>query len=186
MKHLIYKILYMYVDKNTCVCLCRYVYMYMCVHVCDYKIITVSLTHLLFPVLHTFRFGWSLFEFIAITHTHKHILYVYTYTHIYYKTLRNIYMYTYTYIYIHIYMYTYAYICIYTHIYICTYIHTYIMFRVYMCMQVCLVAQSCRTLCNPMDCSWPSSSVHEISQTRILEWVAISFSKGSSQPRNQT
>ena len=42
------------------------------------------------------------------------------------------------------------------------------------------------TLCNPMDCSPPGSSVHGILQARILEWVAISFSRGSSQPRDQT
>ena len=47
-----------------------------------------------------------------------------------------------------------------------------------------LVAKSCRTLCNPMDCSLPGSSVHGIFQTRILEWVAISFSRGSSPPRD--
>ena len=46
--------------------------------------------------------------------------------------------------------------------------------------------QSCPTLCDPMDCSPPGSSVHGISQARILEWVVISFSKGSSQPRDQT
>ena len=40
--------------------------------------------------------------------------------------------------------------------------------------------QSCLTLCDPMDCSPPESSVHGISQARILEWVAISFSRGSS------
>ena len=49
-----------------------------------------------------------------------------------------------------------------------------------------LVAQSCPTLCDPMDCSPPGSSVHEIFQARILEWVAISFSRGSSQPRDRT
>ena len=49
-----------------------------------------------------------------------------------------------------------------------------------------LVAQSCPTLCDPMDCSPPGSSVHEIFQARILEWVAISFSRGSSQPRDWT
>ena len=38
---------------------------------------------------------------------------------------------------------------------------------------------------SPMDCSPPGSSVHGISQVRILEWLAISFSRGSSQPRNQ-
>ena len=48
------------------------------------------------------------------------------------------------------------------------------------------VAQSCPTLCDLMDCSPPGSSVHGISQARILEWVAISFSRGSSQPRDQT
>ena len=51
---------------------------------------------------------------------------------------------------------------------------------------VCEVAQSCPTLCNPMVCSLPGSSVHGIFQARVLEWVAISFSRGSSPPRNQT
>ena len=41
--------------------------------------------------------------------------------------------------------------------------------------------QSCPTLCNPMDCSPPGSSVHGILQARILEWVPISLSTGSSQ-----
>ena len=48
-----------------------------------------------------------------------------------------------------------------------------------------LVAQ-CPTLCDPVDYSPPSSSVHGILQARILKWVAISFSRRSSQPRNQT
>ena len=48
------------------------------------------------------------------------------------------------------------------------------------------VAQSCLTLCDPMVCSLPGSSVHGILQARVLEWVAISFSGGSSQPRDQT
>ena len=38
------------------------------------------------------------------------------------------------------------------------------------------VAQSCPTLCDPMDCSLPGSSIHGIFQARVLEWVAISFS----------
>ena len=42
------------------------------------------------------------------------------------------------------------------------------------------VAQSCPTLSDPMDCSLPGSSVHGIFQARVLEWVAISFSKGPS------
>ena len=47
------------------------------------------------------------------------------------------------------------------------------------------VAQSCPTLCNPMDCSRPSSSVHGIFQAIVLEWVAISFSKRLCNPANQ-
>ena len=42
--------------------------------------------------------------------------------------------------------------------------------------------QLCPTLCNPADCSPPGSSVHGFLQARILEWVAISFSRGSSHP----
>ena len=49
-----------------------------------------------------------------------------------------------------------------------------------------LVAQSGPTLCKPMDCSLPGSSVLRIFQTRVLEWVAISFSRGSSWPRDWT
>ena len=47
-----------------------------------------------------------------------------------------------------------------------------------------LSLQSCPTLCDPMDCSLPGSSVLGIFQARVLEWVAISFSWGSFQPRN--
>ena len=46
--------------------------------------------------------------------------------------------------------------------------------------------QLCLALCNPMQCSLPGSSVHGISQARILEWVAISSSRGSSPPKDQT
>ena len=49
-----------------------------------------------------------------------------------------------------------------------------------------LFNQSCLTLCDPMDCSPPGSSVYGIFQARILEWVAISFSRRSSRPRDQT
>ena len=42
------------------------------------------------------------------------------------------------------------------------------------------VIQSCPTLCDPVDCSLPGSSVHEIFQARVLEWVATAFSRGSS------
>ena len=50
----------------------------------------------------------------------------------------------------------------------------------------CLVTKSCPTLCDPMDCSLPGSSVLGVSQARILEWVAISFSRGCSQLRDLT
>ena len=48
------------------------------------------------------------------------------------------------------------------------------------------VAQSCPTLSNPKDCSLPGSSLHGILQARVLEWIAISFSRGSSRPRDRT
>ena len=48
------------------------------------------------------------------------------------------------------------------------------------------VAPSCPTLCNPMDCSLTGSSVHGILQAIVLEWIAISFSRGSSQSRTRT
>jgi len=52
------------------------------------------------------------------------------------------------------------------------------------CVCVCvLVAQSCQTLRDPVDCSLQGSPLHGISQSRILEWVAIPFSRGSSRPR---
>ena len=49
-----------------------------------------------------------------------------------------------------------------------------------------MCAQLCLTFCDPMDCSPPDSSVHGILQARILEWIAISSSWGSSQPRDRT
>ena len=55
----------------------------------------------------------------------------------------------------------------------------------FMCACVCAkLLQSCLTLCDPTDCSLPGSSVHGILQATILEWVAISFSRGSSQSRD--
>ena len=57
------------------------------------------------------------------------------------------------------------------------------------CVCVCacvLVIQSCPTLCKPMDCNLPGSSIYGILQARILEWFAIPFSRGSSRPRDQT
>ena len=48
------------------------------------------------------------------------------------------------------------------------------------------ITQSCLTLCDPMNCSPPGSSVHGVFLARILEWVVISYSRGSSPPRDQT
>ena len=61
--------------------------------------------------------------------------------------------------------------------------------RHYLCFNLnicCLVAQSCSTLCNPMICSPPGSSVHGIFQGRILKWITIPFSRGFSRPRDRT
>ena len=60
------------------------------------------------------------------------------------------------------------------------------MWTCYLGLVLLSVAQLCLALCNPMDCSPPDSSVHGILQARILEWVAIPFSRGSSWPRNRT
>ena len=54
-------------------------------------------------------------------------------------------------------------------------------FNHHSCLVEVLVAQLCLTLCDPVDCSPPGSSVHRILQARILEWVAIPFSRGSSR-----
>ena len=54
------------------------------------------------------------------------------------------------------------------------------------CLGLSEVAQSCLTLCDPMDCSQPGSFVQGIFQAKVLEWIAISFSRGSSQPRDRT
>ena len=52
------------------------------------------------------------------------------------------------------------------------------------CVCVCVpIAQSCLTLCNPMDCNPPGSSVHRIFQARILERVVMPYFRGASQPR---
>ena len=59
----------------------------------------------------------------------------------------------------------------------------------YVCVCVCVsvhVLNHVQLFCNPMDCNLPGSSVHGISQASILEWVAISSSRGSSPPRDQT
>ena len=61
---------------------------------------------------------------------------------------------------------------------VCLFTRTLLLFH-------CLIVKSCPTLCDPMICGPPGSSVHGISQASILEWVAISFCKGSFQPRDQ-
>ena len=81
------------------------------------------------------------------------------YTHAMY----SVYMYTHTYMY-----YGYIRVCV--------------CFCTYMCLSLSMFVQSlsCDQLCNPMDCSPPGSSVYRILQARVLEWVAIFFSRGSS------
>ena len=54
------------------------------------------------------------------------------------------------------------------------------------CVCVCVACSAVSDSCDPIDCSSPGSSVHGILQPRILQWVAISSSRGSSQPRDQT
>ena len=54
------------------------------------------------------------------------------------------------------------------------------------CVCVCVSAQSCLTLCDPVDRSPPDLSAHGISQERILEWVTISSSRGSPNPGMET
>ena len=64
--------------------------------------------------------------------------------------------------------------------------HPHIVSLQYVMKVKLLVPPSRLTLCDPVDCNPTGSSVHGILQARILEWVAIPFSRGSSQPRNQT
>ena len=67
-------------------------------------------------------------------------------------------------------------------------VSTTFVFNIYLYVNVykVKVTQSCPTLCDPTDCSPPGFSVHGILQARILECIAIPFSRGSSQPRDQT
>ena len=58
--------------------------------------------------------------------------------------------------------------------------------HLYKCLHFCSVAWLCPTLCDPMNYRLTVSSVHAVLQVRILKWVAISSSRGSSLPRNQT
>jgi len=64
--------------------------------------------------------------------------------------------------------------------------HSHQWFQSPKCECCCLVSKLCLTLCNLMECSLPGPSVHGISQARILDWVAISFSRGSSWLRDWT
>jgi len=60
------------------------------------------------------------------------------------------------------------------------YVFHFLMSRAHISWTLCLVAQLCLTICSPTDCSQPGSSAHGILQASILEWVVISFSRGSS------
>ena len=68
-------------------------------------------------------------------------------------------------------------VCVYIYIYMymCVCIYIYIYIYMYICL-VSLFAQSCPTLCDPMGCSLPCSSIRGIFQARVLDWIAISFS----------
>ena len=68
--------------------------------------------------------------------------------------------------------------------YMYVYIHTHTHTHTHTC--VCVCAQSCPTLCDPMDCSLSGSSVHGILHAKILEWVAMPSSRGSSRRRDGT
>ena len=73
--------------------------------------------------------------------------------------------------------------CVHTH----THTHTHISVSTTTCVAIfILVTQSCLTLWNPKDCSPPDSFVHGFLPARVLEWVAIPFSRGSFQPRDRT
>ena len=102
-----------------------------------------------------------------------------------------------------VYMCVCVYVCICMCVYVCMCVCMCICVCVCACVCVCVtssssihllmdmvhawsVAQSCPPPCDPMDCSPPGSSVQEISQARILEWVAIPFSRGASWPRDWT
>ena len=65
------------------------------------------------------------------------------------------------------------------------YFYCHHIFIVILCVGV-FITHLCPPLCDPVDCGPPGSSVHGIFQARILEWVAISPSRGSSQPRDRT
>ena len=71
-------------------------------------------------------------------------------------------------------------------IYVCIHTHMYIYIHIHICGVDGLVTKSCLTLWDPVDCSPPGSSLHWIFQARILEWVAIPYSRGSSWPRDWT
>ena len=89
------------------------------------------------------------------------------------------------------------------YVYICVYIYIYTIFALLFLSflnnkmlgekpswsylrDLCSVPQSCSTLCDPMDCSSRGSFVHVIFHARILQWLAFSFSRGASCPRDQT
>ena len=91
---------------------------------------------------------------------------------------------------------THTHTCIYTYMYGSVYTQKHTSFGFWsiktwtkhnvLCESESEVTQSCPTLCDPVDCSLPGSSVHGILQARMLEWVAISFSRASSRPRDRT
>ena len=98
------------------------------------------------------------------------------------------------------YICVYVYVCVHTYMYLCVCVCLYMCVYIYICVCIYIkkstwqlslvsievkVAQSCLTRCDPMDCSPPGSSTQGISQARILEWVASSFSGKSARPTEE-
>ena len=114
-------------------------------------------------------------------HTHSYIhTYLYIYTHSWNYEFNYLLLDMDIHIHIHVYPYTG------THVYTHTYLHTHTHTHTHTLLKVKVVAQLCLALGDPMDCRPPGSSVHGILQERILEWVAMPSSRGSSLPRDWT
>ena len=83
-----------------------------------------------------------------------------------------------------VYTYAYMYTCMCTHMHICTHVCVYICIKC--CAVLCLAAQLYLILCDPKDYSLQAPLSMQIPQARKMEWVAMPFSRGSSQPRDRT
>ena len=130
----------------------------------SFSLCLTSLSMVISRSMHVVANGNSSFCFM----TEKCSLHIYIHTHV----CMCVYVYIHIYTYIYIYMYTYIYIYTHTHTYIYIYIYIHAL------LLCCLVAKLCLILCDHVECNPPGFSVHGILQTRILECVAIAFSRG--------